>query len=102
MQKTSVFQISEIPSSHCCNNKRFVPGCMFNTILHTEKGKNTSPQRSGNLHESSQTDTGQRPPERQENMGMEGSLDKKRHLPKGLTCQRGVLLDGDYGCSQKS
>lgn len=46
-------------------------------ILHTEKGKNTSLQRSGNLHEPSQTDTAQRPPERQEKMGTGGSLDKK-------------------------
>lgn len=59
------------------------------SILHPEKGKNTSPQRSGNLHEPSQTDTAQRPPERQEKMGTGGSLDEKGTSPRVLRAREG-------------
>lgn len=59
------------------------------SILHTQKGKNTLPQRSGNLHEPSQTATGQSPPERQEKMGTRGSLDEKGTSPRVLHAREG-------------
>lgn len=65
----------------------------------TEKGKNTFPQRSGNLHEPSQTDTGQRPPERQEKET--GDPLMKKASPRSYVQERG-LGDGEQGCSQRS
>lgn len=74
------------------------------SILHTEKGKNILPQRSCDLHEPSQTDTGQKMENSCEaGEGGHGWISwRRRRFPEGPTCKRGVLLDEDQSCSQKS
>lgn len=71
------------------------------SILHNEKGKNTSPRGLATC-----MDQVRQIQDKDQLRGRRrwewGDPLMKKALAWGLTCKRGVLLGGDYGCSQKS